>query len=105
MRSRDRTAKRPPSGPTMTAASAILRSPSLAVFSLGESRLFRRLAAKCHARARSTIISRPQLFCLQRVCTSMRFRLLIYAIASLLLLACHAPVRAIVSLFSDVREI
>jgi hypothetical protein len=35
----------------------------------------------------------------------MRLRLLIYAIASLLLLACHAPVRAVVSLFSDVREV
>ena len=35
----------------------------------------------------------------------MRPRLLIYAIASLVLLAFHAPVRAIVSLFSDCREV
>jgi len=37
--------------------------------------------------------------------TSMRPRLLIYALASLLLLVLHAPVRAMVSLFSDFHEL
>jgi hypothetical protein len=32
-------------------------------------------------------------------------RLLIYALASLLLLAFHAPVRALVALFSEVRDL
>ena len=35
----------------------------------------------------------------------MRLRLLFYALASLALLAFHAPVRAIVSLFSDCSEL
>jgi len=35
----------------------------------------------------------------------MRPRLLVYALASLLLLVFHAPVRAVVSLFSDLREL
>jgi hypothetical protein len=34
----------------------------------------------------------------------MRLRLLIYALASLLLLAWHAPVRAAASLISEFRE-
>jgi len=46
-----------------------------------------------------------QLFLLRGVSRDMRPRLLIYAIASLVLLAFHAPVRAIVSLFSDCREV
>jgi hypothetical protein len=35
----------------------------------------------------------------------MRFRLLIYAVASLVLLAFYAPAKAIVSLFSDWQDI
>jgi hypothetical protein len=35
----------------------------------------------------------------------MRLRLLIYALASLLLLAWHAPFRAVASLISDIREL
>jgi len=35
----------------------------------------------------------------------MRLRLVIYAFASLLLLAFHAPVRAASSLFSNFREL
>jgi hypothetical protein len=35
----------------------------------------------------------------------MRLRLVIYALASLLLLAFHAPVRAVSSLFSEFREL
>jgi hypothetical protein len=50
-------------------------------------------------------LARPQLSTPNRVFTYMRVRLLFYAIASLLLLACHAPVRAVVSLFTDVREV
>jgi hypothetical protein len=34
----------------------------------------------------------------------MRPRILIYAVASLILLAFHAPVKAVVSLFSDSKE-
>ena len=36
---------------------------------------------------------------------SMRLRLLIYGLASLVLLAFHAPVRAVVSLFTDCQDI
>jgi hypothetical protein len=36
---------------------------------------------------------------------SMRFRLLIYAVASLVLLAFYAPAKAIASLFSDWPDI
>jgi hypothetical protein len=35
----------------------------------------------------------------------MRIRLLIYAVASLVLLAFYAPVKAISSVFSDLREL
>jgi len=34
----------------------------------------------------------------------MRLRLAVYAIASLVLLAFHAPAKAVVSLFSDYRD-
>jgi len=46
-----------------------------------------------------------QHFELCRVSSGMRVRLVIYAFASLLLLAFHAPVQAVVSLFSDFREL
>jgi len=36
---------------------------------------------------------------------SMRLRLLIYALASLVLLAFHAPVKAVTSAFSGIREL
>jgi len=42
---------------------------------------------------------------LSRVSTSMRLRLVVYAFASLLLLAFHAPVRAAVCLFFDFRDL
>jgi len=35
----------------------------------------------------------------------MRLRLLIYALASLVLLAFHAPVKAVTSAFSGIREL
>jgi hypothetical protein len=35
----------------------------------------------------------------------MKPRLVIYALASLLLLAFHAPVKAVTALFSDLRKI
>src|SRR5437899_8403172 len=46
----------------------------------------------------------PQHFGLGGVCVSMRLRLVIYALASLVLLAFHAPAKALVSLLSDYRE-
>ena len=36
---------------------------------------------------------------------SMRLRLLLYALASLVLLAFHAPVKAVTSAFSGIREL
>lgn len=47
----------------------------------------------------------PQHSALGRVPIGMRLRLLIYALASLLLLALHAPLRALASLFSNFREL
>jgi len=35
----------------------------------------------------------------------MRLRLLLYALASLVLLAFHAPVKAVTSAFSGIREL
>jgi hypothetical protein len=47
----------------------------------------------------------PQHFWSSGVSSDMRLRLLIYALASLILLVFHAPVRAVTSLFTDCREL
>ncbi len=87
-----------------SASSAANPAPSRKVIASSSSPPSPEAANHIHRRSMAGAES-TATFRARRCSISMRPRLLIYALASLLLLAFHAPVRAVASLFSDWREL